>query len=66
MATSPLYSAICKLAIAGEKAGFTVEQMIQLLNAGIPVETLVDIIEERLSPEKPLARSINGTSRYIM
>lgn len=48
---SPLYSAICKLAIAGERAGFTVEQMIGLLNAGLTVERLVDMIEERLSPQ---------------
>jgi hypothetical protein len=41
-----------KLAVAGERAGFTVEQMIRLLNAGLTVECLLDIIEECLSPRK--------------
>jgi hypothetical protein len=30
--------AVHKLAVAGEQAGFSFEQMIQLLNAGITVE----------------------------
>ena len=34
-----LARAIEKFAAAGEKAGFTVEQMIQILNAGVGVET---------------------------
>jgi hypothetical protein len=33
-----LARAIEKLAVAGERAGFTVEQMIQILNAGVSVE----------------------------
>jgi len=32
--------------MAGERAGFTIEQMIQLLNAGLTVESLLDIITE--------------------
>jgi hypothetical protein len=32
--------ALYKLAIAGEQAGFSLEQMIQMLTAGITVETL--------------------------
>jgi len=48
---------VCKLAMAGEQAGFTVEQMIRLLNAGITVETLLDIIERRLSEAAPETRS---------
>jgi hypothetical protein len=44
MENSSLVSAIEKLAIAGEQAGFTVEQMIQLLNDGLTVETLFDLI----------------------
>lgn len=53
-----LATSVCKLAMAGEQAGFTVEQMIRLLNAGITVETLLDIIERRLSdvvPERVIA-----------
>jgi hypothetical protein len=48
--------------MAGEQAGFTVEQMIRLLNAGITVETLLDIIERRLSESGPEVCS----SRWIV
>ena len=47
MEKSPLVAAIEKLAIAGEQAGFTVEQMIRLLNDGLTVETLLDLISWR-------------------
>ena len=57
-----LAASICKLAMAGEKAGFTLEQMIRMLNAGISVETLLDIIEKRLREVVPESRS----SRWIM
>ena len=40
--------AIENLARAGEKAGFSVEDMIRLLNAGISVETLLDLIGRNL------------------
>jgi hypothetical protein len=40
--------AIGKLAIAGEQAGFTVEHTIQLLNSGLTVETLIELIAWRL------------------
>jgi hypothetical protein len=36
---------VYKLAIAGEQAGFRLEQMIEMLNAGITVETLLNLIE---------------------
>jgi len=39
-----LVGAIRKLAQAGEKAGFTVEEMIELLNTGVSVETLLNLI----------------------
>jgi hypothetical protein len=38
-----------KLAIAGEQAGFSLEDMISLLNAGLTVENLLDLIERRLT-----------------
>ncbi len=38
-----------KLALAGEQAGFSLEDMISLLNAGLTVETLLDLIERRLT-----------------
>ena len=41
--------AVYKLSVAGEQAGFSVEQMIQMLKAGITVETLLHLIEWRLT-----------------
>jgi len=35
-----------KLAVADEKAGFSLEDMISLLNAGLTVEALLDLIEQ--------------------
>jgi len=39
-----LIGAIRKLAVAGKSAGFTVEEMIELLNTGVSVETLLNLI----------------------
>lgn len=44
-----LVLAISKLAAAGEQAGFTLEQMIDLLDHGLEVETLLDLIFMRLN-----------------
>jgi hypothetical protein len=57
-----LARAIEKFAAAGEEAGFTVEEMIQILNAGVGVKTLLDIIEDVL--QGPGVRC--GSSRWIM
>jgi hypothetical protein len=43
-----LVLAISKLAAAGEQAGFSLEQMIDLLDAGLEVETLLELICWRL------------------
>jgi hypothetical protein len=45
--------AVYKLAMAGEQAGFTLEQMIQILNAGVSVETLLNWIELPLGGVDP-------------
>jgi len=58
-----IMTAIEKLVRAGEQAGFSVEQMIQLLQMGASVETLLSLIELRLSP--PTASS-RRASRWIM
>jgi len=50
-----------KLVLAGAQAGFSVEQMIQLLQAGGSVETLLCLIELRLSPPTG-----NRSSRSVM
>ena len=48
MQNGTLASAVAKLAIAGEQAGITVEQMIHMLDAGVSVGTLLELIEMRL------------------
>jgi hypothetical protein len=46
-----LSSAIERLARAGEQAGFSVEQMIEMLNAGLSIGALLDMISYSLSHE---------------
>ena len=48
-----LSSAIEKLARAGEQAGFSVEEMIEMLNAGVSIGALLDLISFSLSHEAP-------------
>jgi len=40
MANPKLLRAIGKLAMAGEQAGFSLEEMIDMLNSGVSVSTL--------------------------
>lgn len=68
MATPSIATSVFKLALAGEQAGFTVEQMIQLLNAGVTVDTLLQLIEWKLS-HAPFSFSETrplSSSRWIM
>jgi hypothetical protein len=46
-----LSSTIEKLARAGEKAGFRVEEMIAMLNTGVSIGALLDMISYSLSHE---------------
>jgi len=48
MVASSLRTSVFRLALAGEQAGFTVEQMIWMLNAGLSLEGLLWLIEWRL------------------
>jgi hypothetical protein len=57
----PLLTAIEKLVLAGEEAGLSVEQMIQILQAGASVEGLLRVIEWRLSPAVA-----SGSTRWVM
>jgi hypothetical protein len=57
------FRAVEKLARAGEKAGFSVENMIQMLNAGVSVETLLDLIERSLQASPP---TIGRSYRWVM
>jgi hypothetical protein len=58
----PLIIAVERLARAGQDAGFSVEQMIQELQSGMSVETLLRMIEWRLFPVPIEARS----SRWVI
>lgn len=48
MENPSLVLAISKLAVAGEQAGFTLEQMIEMLDDGLSVATLLELIAWRL------------------
>lgn len=57
-------NAVRKLAIAGEQAGLSLEQMIQLLNAGMSVVALLDLIIWRLTyPARRFAELLDYRSR---
>jgi len=43
-----LVNAVRKLALAGEQAGFSVEEMIEILNTGVTIDVLLDMICCRL------------------
>jgi len=69
-------NAIRKLAVAGEYAGFSLDQMIELLNSGMSVVALLDLITWRLDPAQgfhlkavsssdSLARSQNDNGRSL-
>lgn len=60
-----LVSGIAKLASAGQQAGFTLEQMIGLLNAGLGVEGLVDLIAWRLEQPQPQGPLSPGSTWVI-
>jgi hypothetical protein len=56
-----------KLAIAAQQAGFSLEQMIDLLNAGISVVTLLHLIEVRLAYQaQHLQPAAVNSSRWVM
>ena len=60
-----LVGAIRKLALAGERAGFTVEEMIELLNTGVSVETLLNLISLRIEVSDYLAQQNQGSALVL-
>jgi hypothetical protein len=58
----PIVVTVSKLALAGEQAGFSIEEMIDLLQVGLTVETLFRLIERRLEPPTPAP----GSSRWVV
>jgi hypothetical protein len=65
MTTPSLAASVYKLAMAGEQAGFTIEQMIELLNAGLAVDSLLKLIEQRLELST-VQTSEPRSSRWVM
>jgi len=47
-----LLTTISKLAVAGEQAGLSLEEMVGIPNAGVSVETLLYLIAQRIDGEK--------------
>jgi hypothetical protein len=52
VANPHLVSALTKLADIGQRAGFSVEEMICILNSGFTVEELLGLIESRLDKQR--------------
>ena len=58
-------AAINKLAVAGEQAGFSLEQLIQLLDSGLAVETLLELIAWRFEAMQATSRPLAASSSQI-
>ena len=60
-------SSVFKLALAGEQAGFTLDQMIDMLNTGITVASLLGLIEVRLAcRQRQQMPAETSLSRWVM
>jgi len=60
-----LLTALSKLVVAGEQAGFSVDELIRLLNAGIGMEDILNLISLRLELRE--AETVAASSsRWIM
>lgn len=66
MESPSLVLAISKLAAAGERAGLTLEQMISLLDAGLEVKTLLELICLRLNGSPLPPRPCHSPYRWVM
>jgi hypothetical protein len=53
-----VYGAIERLVQAGEQAGFSVQDLIRMLKGGMSLESLLDLIEIRLSATCVYAQSL--------
>ena len=51
------YEAIERLVQAGEKAGLSVEALIQMLDGGVTLEELLDLIEARITTRVAAAQT---------
>jgi hypothetical protein len=58
---------VYKLAQAGERAGFSIDDMIRILKSGLSVEILLALIEWRLRVQERITAVATGyTSALIM
>lgn len=61
-----LVKTIRKVATAGEKVGFSLDQMIEMLEAGMTIEALLCLIAWRLEEDGNLPRAQLSSSRWLM
>ena len=62
-----LLRTIGKLAIAGEQAGFSIEEMIDMLNSGVSVSMLLALISSRLEEPPPSSsQALGSLPRWVM
>jgi hypothetical protein len=59
-------TSIGKLAVAGELAGLSIEQMIRLLNDGLTVETLLELITWRLTEVQNPITPPSCSARWVV
>ena len=65
MAKPSLTKAIDKLAVSGEQAGFSVEQMIEMLNSGTSIKILIELIAWRLGVFQNPPRVPVSSTRWV-
>jgi hypothetical protein len=65
MADPKLLRTIGKLALAGEQAGFSIDEMIDMLNSGISVSTLLALIASRLGEPPPLTPPLGSFPHWV-
>jgi hypothetical protein len=62
----PLITAVRELVIVGERAGFSIEEMVELLNAGVSLKCLLELIAERINADLETGTGPLGRSRWVM
>jgi len=66
MAKPSLIKAIAKIAVAGEQAGFSIDQMIEMLNSGVRIETLLELISWRLEVREGSPQGLVSSAHWVM
>ena len=66
MGKASLQMAIEKLAVVGEQAGLSVDQMIDLLSSGLTVATLLELIAWRLEYTGSSVPAVVSVYKWIM